>query len=341
MNLLVFLSDRCNMSCDYCFLSLNNEPTTILSEAHGVRAVEAHAARVGAGARVTLLGGEPLLHPQSALSLARRARRAGARVSLVTNATKASRPVVDELLALGVEIVASVDGAPSSHDRHRRTLGGAPSHAVVQNCLSRLPVAKLRANMVVTPENVGSFLSNVEWLRRFGFVRLSFHLDIASAWDENALGRLSTVMQGFKRYAAALEAAAPGAFALWHLESFRAASAGAPRDCGDLILGADGRYYADDAWLSKSYGHALDAAVGDTVVGLDEAKLGRLRSEVDKSLAEVLAGDAQYTWPRAVWLLAQMRGRDPIAAVRSYRRADILVGDVLSTLSPKGRVSHA
>ena len=82
MNLLVFLSDRCNMACDYCFLALNSKPATVLSEADGARAVDAHLARFGPKARFTLLGGEPLLHPELALSLARRARAKRIQTSL-------------------------------------------------------------------------------------------------------------------------------------------------------------------------------------------------------------------------------------------------------------------
>ena len=91
MNLLIFLSDRCNMACDYCFLALNARPATILSEASGLRAIDAHLNRFGSAARFTLLGGEPLLHPELAVSLSRRARRAAANVTLVTNGSKAEQ----------------------------------------------------------------------------------------------------------------------------------------------------------------------------------------------------------------------------------------------------------
>ena len=40
MNLLLFLSDRCNVACDYCFLSLNKGKAAVLSEQDGRRAVE-------------------------------------------------------------------------------------------------------------------------------------------------------------------------------------------------------------------------------------------------------------------------------------------------------------
>ena len=61
MNLVVFLSDRCNMACDYCFLKLNEGRATVLSVADARLAVEAHL-KHSPGGQVTVLGGEPLLH---------------------------------------------------------------------------------------------------------------------------------------------------------------------------------------------------------------------------------------------------------------------------------------
>ena len=333
MNLLVFLSDRCNMACDYCFLALNARPATILSESDGVRAVDEHLVRSGARARLTLLGGEPLLHSELALSLAGRARRGGAKVTLITNGTRAEPGVVAALSALGVETAASVDGAAESHDKHRRALGGGPSHDSVMKALGRLDPRLLRVNLVISEDTVGAFLSNVEWLRDRGFARLSFHADVARPWSEGGLRALSAAIAGFARYARALDAAAPGALALWHLDSFRAARTAAPEGDEELVLGADGRYYASDAHLSKPYGQGLDGAVGDVRSGPDWARRREQLAEADRGVAAALAGAPHYTWPRETWLLARIAGRDPNAAARAFHRADSILGDALSRLA--------
>lgn len=337
MNLLLFLSDRCNMACDYCFLDLNGKPGTILSEDSAARALDRHLSAHGARARVTILGGEPLLHPDLALSVARRARAGGAKVTLVTNATKATPELAAELAGLGVELSASVDGPAEVHDRHRRMAGGGPSHGAVTAALDRLTPSDWRVNLVLSEDTAGKLLSSVEWLRARGFRRLSFHADVRAPWSDAAHAALVAALAGFSRYARALRAASPNALTLWHLDSFRAKS---PIAAGDeLILGADGRYYASDAYLAKPYGTMLEGEIGDARTGPDLARRTDLLSEAAADVRAALGATDCYTSPVESWLLAKVQGRDPAAAVRAFARADGALGDALSALAREAAVA--
>ena len=91
MNLQVFLSDRCNMRCDYCFLALPG--ATVLS----VEALKAAYAKLKPSDHVTLLGGEPTLHPDL-LAVA-----PPCPATLVTNGTRPIPPGP-------YEVCVSVDG---------------------------------------------------------------------------------------------------------------------------------------------------------------------------------------------------------------------------------------
>ncbi|MDE2142448.1 MAG: radical SAM protein [Elusimicrobia bacterium] len=337
MNLLLFLSDRCNMSCDYCFLDLNGKPGAVLSETNAARALDRHLAAHGSRARVTILGGEPLLHPDLALSVARRARAGGAKVTLVTNATKATPEISSALAALGVELSASVDGPAEVHDRHRRMAGGGPSHAAVAAALERMDPEQWRANLVLSEDTAGKLLSSVEWLRARGFRRLSFHADVRAPWNDAAHASLTAALEGFARYARALRKASPGALTLWHLDSFRAR---APVSIGDeLILGADGRYYASDAYLAPPYGAGLEGAIGDATSGPDLKRRDAFLSEAAAGCRAALDGREVFTSPVESWLLAKVQGRDPVAAVRAFARADGALGDALSSLAREAAVA--
>ncbi|PIR15970.1 MAG: hypothetical protein COV48_11430, partial [Elusimicrobia bacterium CG11_big_fil_rev_8_21_14_0_20_64_6] len=223
-------------------------------------------------------------------------------------------------------------GPAEQHDRHRRLAGGGPSHAKVLSALARLDPAALRVNMVICEDTVGRFLSSVEWLRSRGFRRLSFHADVARPWSEPGLRSLSAALEGFGRYARRLAAAAPEALSLWHLDSYRLASPDAPAD-SELVLGADARYYASDAYLCRPYGQGLEGACGDTGTGPDFLRRGALIARADAGVRAALAGAAVYTWPRETFLLAGLQSKDAAAAVDSYRRADRLLGDALSALA--------
>jgi hypothetical protein len=328
MNLVVFLSDRCDLSCDYCFLSLNSGKPVVLSEKIAALAVDAHLARAGARARVTILGGEPLLHPELTLSIARRAREGGAKVTVVSNGTHAAPELARELARLGAELAISIDGPAEAHDKHRRLAGGGPSHAKVLAAVERLDPATLRANMVICEDTVGKFLSSVEWLRARGLTKLSFHADVARPWSEAGLAALAAALAGFGRYARKL---GPAALTPWHLDSYREPVDG-PGDDADLVLGADGRYYASDAYLSLPYGRGLKGAFGDAQSGPDRTRMSAYVADVDARVRAALDGPV-YTWPRETFLLAELQGRDPKAAVGAFRRADALLGDALSSLA--------
>lgn len=337
MNLLIFLSDRCNMACDYCFLDLNGKSGTILGEKHAALALDRHLSEHGNLARVTILGGEPLLHPDMCLSLARRARAGGAKVTLVTNATKATPEISAELAALGVELSASADGPGEIHDKHRRMAGGGPSHGAVHAALDRLRPEDWRVNMVLSEDTAGKLLSSVEWLRARGFRRLSFHADVRAPWSDDAHGALVAALDGFGRYARALRAASPGALTLWHLDSFRAP---AKIEAGDeLILGADGRYYASDAFLAKPYGAGLAGEVGDAEAGPDMRRRAAILSEAVAGASAAVDGAECYTSPVESWLLAKVQGHDPAAAARAFARADGALGAALSALAREAAVA--
>ncbi len=319
------------MACDYCFLDLNGKPGVILREEDAARALDFHLAAYGSRARVTILGGEPLLHPELALAVARRARAGGAKTTLVTNATKATPELASKLSGLGVELSASVDGPAEVHDAHRRMAGGAPSHASVAAALERLDPRDWRVNLVLTEDTAGRLLSSVEWLRTRGFRKLSFHADVRAPWSDGAHSALSAALDGFGRYARALRAAAPDALSLWHLDSFRAP---APIAAGEeIVLGADGRYYASDAYLAKPYGAALEGMIGDARSGPDLSRRASILAEAVAGASAALGGLPVYTPPVESWLLARVQGRDAAAAVRAFARADAAIGAALAPLA--------
>src|SRR5438445_167090 len=106
MNLLIFLSDRCNMTCDYCFLDLNHGAATVLDLEAAKKSADDHLGRFGREARFTILGGEPFVHYPRLKSLCEHVRRKApqAPLSVVTNGTLACPEKLDELETLGVGV---------------------------------------------------------------------------------------------------------------------------------------------------------------------------------------------------------------------------------------------
>ena len=322
MNLLLFLSDRCNMTCDYCFLSLNDGPAVVLKEEDAKRAVDEHLARHPGGS-VTALGGEPLLYFDRLEKIAAAVRRR-APLKVVTNGALACPEKLGRLEELGASVTFSLDGAAGAHDRHRKLLKGGSSHGEALAAIESRGAASLSANMVVCGDTAGELLANVEALRSAGFRRLSFHLNVVEPWTAESLKALERALAGLARYRRTVGEA----LELTHLSAF--AEASAEHDYDDVVLGADGRYYPCDALFSRPYRELGKWAVGDARSGVDWKARGRFHAEAKAAIHGALKGAPHYTCPRETYYHALLSGRDAAEAVRSFHAADsLLAGSLL------------
>jgi sulfatase maturation enzyme AslB (radical SAM superfamily) len=341
VNLLLFLSDRCNMACDYCFLDLNHGPAVVLELEAAKKAVDGHLRRFGARARFTVLGGEPFVHYSRLKAIVEhvRAMSLQAPVSVVTNGTLACPEMLSELRALGAGITVSIDGRAASHDRHRK-LVGEPSASSLDETLRSLESCgkkDLRVNMVVCQDTVESLLSNVEHLRETGFAELSFHINVMEQWRESGLEILAKTLEGFGRYYRALEAVSPGSLKLSHLESFPETAL--EHEYDDLVLGADGRYYPCDGLFSRPYSELGRWAVGDADGGVDWKARSDWHRNAKEYIHSRLPRPGHYSCARETYFHCLAAGADADARVRAFHAADEIMGAAMAALSR--REAHA
>jgi MoaA/NifB/PqqE/SkfB family radical SAM enzyme len=335
MNLLMFLSDRCTMTCDYCWLDLNHGSATVLALEAGKQAVLDHCKKFGREARFTILGGEPLIHFPLLLEIARsiRAKAPQAPVSVVTNGTLACPKMLEELAALRVGITVSLDGRAGDNDGHRKLVGSNESalETVLRN-LESCDKKALRVNMVVGPETAASLLRNVEFVREQGFAELSFHADVMREWTSGELAVLEKSLAGFARYFQALP---PGALRLSHLDSFP--ETGLDHEYEDLVLGADGRYYPCDGLFAKRYQDLDRWACGDAASGPNWKARAAWHRNAREFIHARLGRPGHFSCAREPYFRAQALGLDPDPLVTGFHAADELMGAALAGL----REAHA
>lgn len=315
MNLLAFLSDRCNMTCSYCFLDLNHGAAVALSAEDLAAAIGAYRA-ARPGGRVTFLGGEPSLHWDVLRS---GAALAGAPCTVVTNGTRLSPAQLAELASLGAQICVSLDGGARDNDASRRLLSGGSAHAAVLERLSGADKAALRANLVVSPATAGRLVQNLESLRAAGFRRFSFHPDVLGGWDQAALGALKVSLGALKKY---LAAAGP-AVEVAHAASYASSCEGYE----DVVFGADARYYPCDGLFARPYAELGAYACGDARSGLDQAARRRWHERAMSDIHSWIG--PHHTCPREAYFHALALGRDARAACERYQAADAALGEAL------------
>jgi uncharacterized protein len=151
------VNSRCNLSCSYCYVYEMTDQAwrdMPIRMSHAVAAKTAerignHAERHGLEAvDVILHGGEPLLAGADWLAdlvtLLRDRVPATVNVSVQTNGTLLSRPMLETLKRLRVNIGVSLDGDAEATGRHRRYANGRNSFNVIAEGLDLLRSPEFR-----------------------------------------------------------------------------------------------------------------------------------------------------------------------------------------------------
>jgi len=101
------ITQRCNLDCTLCYLSDSSEAVHDIPLDEIFRRIEMIRLRYGRNTDVQITGGEPSLRDRSELSeIVRRVRSAGMRPTLMTNGIRATRDLLADLAASGLEDVA-------------------------------------------------------------------------------------------------------------------------------------------------------------------------------------------------------------------------------------------
>jgi 7,8-dihydro-6-hydroxymethylpterin dimethyltransferase len=101
------ITQRCNLDCSYCYLSESSEALKDIPLEEVFRRIDVIFQHYGKNTDVQVTGGDPTLrNRQELVAIIRYIREKGMRSSLFTNGIKASREMLTELSAAGLEDVA-------------------------------------------------------------------------------------------------------------------------------------------------------------------------------------------------------------------------------------------
>jgi len=101
------ITQRCNLDCTLCYLSDKSEAVRDIPLAEIFRRIEMIRSHYGEGTDVQVTGGEPTLRARpELLEIVKRVRSAGMRPTLMTNGIRATRDLLCDLAASGLEDVA-------------------------------------------------------------------------------------------------------------------------------------------------------------------------------------------------------------------------------------------
>ena len=174
----LFLTDRCTLRCDYCFVAEKNVSERMTwSVAAAAVDMLIRESRGEKDLSIVFIGGEPLLE----FTLMRRvveyansmAAKNGKKVgcSVTTNGTIMSREIALFGQEHGFNYLLSLDGDRQFHDLHRKTANGTGSWDLIMG--ANLDILKsiqpwIGARMTVSPDTVSKLSNGVQLLYERG-----------------------------------------------------------------------------------------------------------------------------------------------------------------------------
>ena len=178
------ITQRCNLDCTACYLSETSEALHDLPLEEVYRRIEEIRAHYGPGTDVQITGGDPTLRRTEELAaIVRFVRDAGLRPTLFTNGIRASRALLSELAASGLEGVAFHVDTTQGRKGYANEI---ELNALRVQCIERTTGLRLAVYFNTTVHDGN--LHDIPGLVRF-FVRHSDVVRLASFQPHAATGR--------------------------------------------------------------------------------------------------------------------------------------------------------
>lgn len=196
--LILALTHRCNMACDYCVV----EKRDISMPWETARLALEGFLRAGAGRRlrVRLFGGEPFLEfdllERAVDFVAGNAPAGSAAMDVTTNASLLDSEKIAFLKNRpALEVIISLDGADSTNEAHRR--GGVSVSGLMRRFGAELlSLPSVSVNKVVSPRTVETLTQDFIYIAELGFRRINILPAYYMEWSGAALKKLGIQLDG-------------------------------------------------------------------------------------------------------------------------------------------------
>ena len=194
MNLVLSLTERCNLRCSYCYYKVSHESRSLtmqndIMEAAILLAFERTLSLGQNYLNITFFGGEPLLcmgliHKgvEFAKALAQGHDKFRLRFAVNTNATLLNDSIIEYLKRENFRVYVSLDGPETHRDICRKMKNGGGSFKLIEPHIPALRELDTVVFSVVTRENMHSLSESVRWIQAQGFKSMTTAVDFDGKW---------------------------------------------------------------------------------------------------------------------------------------------------------------
>jgi len=191
MNATLWITNRCNLRCKYCYeCEKNNSVMQSQTVDASIAFLRDKITSSNETTHIRIHGGEPLLCFDLLAYIVNTYKTAfGNKVDfeITTNATLLTPHIASFLFKEMVHIGISIDGTPESHNKNRVTQSGEGTYDIVAEKMKLFPdlYNKISARMTITPDTVSSLTRNVQHLAELGFTIIEPVPDVfISSWSK-------------------------------------------------------------------------------------------------------------------------------------------------------------
>jgi uncharacterized protein len=205
----LFLTENCNLRCEYCFVKDKRPQSMPLDKARAAINFLVFYSAQKEDLNITFFGGEPLLEAEKVIDLIEfcesieRASDSKKRFSLsmTTNGTLVNEEILKQLKGK-LNLLLSIDGDKETHNKYRKYANGNGSF---EHIMSNIALIKkyqpwLGTRMTILPDTVPNLYQNVRFLFNSGINQFIFGLAPDSDWDKNSLGTLENELEKIIHY---------------------------------------------------------------------------------------------------------------------------------------------
>lgn len=191
-NLMVQITNQCNMECAYCFVNKNIQRMTYQTLYNTVQFIINNSNLCGIPPRLVFFGGEPLLEWDSLIvpitNYIRNEYKKPFILSMTTNGVLLTEDKIKFMVDNEISALYSIDGNENTMNINRPLSGNQSSFNIVstnlRNMLQYTPYATARITLY--QPTVSNLYSDIKYIHSLGFKRYSILPNLFDEWtDEN------------------------------------------------------------------------------------------------------------------------------------------------------------
>jgi len=199
MKYTLFLTQRCNLACDYCYVGKRESHMPLDIAKRAIDFAYSHTPQ-DEDVDIGFFGGEPLLEYPLLVPLTNiiksdtRYDPCRVKLGLTTNGTLLTAEMVRFFQDNGIASTISCDGPPAMQDRFRHYADGSKTSPLVEEAI-RLSVAirggnDTSVNAVFGPYNIEHLTDVVDYFSSLGVLQITLSADYGAHWTEADLAKI-------------------------------------------------------------------------------------------------------------------------------------------------------